>query len=235
MRRARRMIGYALTALAGLLLQALAVSAVAQPIVIRLDPTKTTIEFTLADVLHTVHGTFTLKSGHFEVNPVGGEISGQAVVDAATGNSGGGMRDSRMKKNILEADRYPEITFTPTKFEGDVRTGSPVSVTVTGWFDIHGQRHQISIPMQVWISGEEASASGKFVVPYVAWGMKNPSTFILRVNEQVEIAVSAVGSVVSEAIRPSFSSRPGEVKARRAEPKGKRPYSDSVLCLGDHT
>ena len=76
--------------------------------------------------------------------------------------------------------------------EGDLAPAAPSSVTVEGWFQIHGQRHQLSIPMQIQMSGTEATAKGRFVVPYVAWGMKNPSTFILRVNQQVDIDVTTV-------------------------------------------
>ena len=163
-----------------------------QPVTVDLDPSKTQIDFTLGDVLHTVHGSFKLKSGHLEFDPQSKAISGQAVVDAASGDSGSNGRDSRMKKNILETDKYPEITFAPTGMQGDFSGGS-ANVTVAGWFTIHGQRHQVSIPMQVKMSGEEVVAHGKFVVPYVAWGMKNPSTFVLRVNQQVEVEVTAVG------------------------------------------
>ncbi|MCU1332353.1 MAG: hypothetical protein JWM08_1345, partial [Candidatus Angelobacter sp.] len=45
------------------------------------------------------------------------------------------------------------------------------------------------------------SADGTFSVKYREWGMKNPSTFILRVNDKVEIHVHAVGRLAPEASR----------------------------------
>jgi polyisoprenoid-binding protein YceI len=184
-----------------ILLGAAAGTAVcAAPVAIDLDPSKTRIEFTLADALHTVHGTFRLKSGHIELNPESKAISGQVLVDASSGESGSRARDSRMKKSILDVDQYPEIAFTPLAVEGDV-SGKSSSVTVTGWFEIHGQRHQLSIPMHVAITGDQVSAAGKFVVPYVAWGMKNPSVLLLRVKEQVDVSVAAIGTVSSNAGR----------------------------------
>ena len=169
--------------------------AIAQSIPLTLDRAKTTIEFTLGDVLHTVHGTFQLNSGHFEVNPANQTLSGIAVVDAASGDSGSAARDSRMKKNILETGRYPEISFTATGFTGSISTTAPSSVTVTGWFAIHGDKHRISIPMQVKLSSSELRANGHFVVPYVAWGMKNPSTFVLRVSDKVGVDIVAVAPI----------------------------------------
>ena len=52
-----------------LALFALAASAFAQPMHVQLDPAATTINFTLGDVLHTVHGVFKLKSGDLWFDP----------------------------------------------------------------------------------------------------------------------------------------------------------------------
>jgi len=38
-------------------------------------------------------------------------------------------------------------------------------------------------------------ASTGFVIPYVQWGMKNPSNFLLNVSERVELTVQATGRV----------------------------------------
>jgi hypothetical protein len=37
----------------------------------------------------------------------------------------------------------------------------------------------------------------KFVVPYEAWGMKNPSVLFLKVENKVEINISAVGNIAT--------------------------------------
>ena len=85
---------------------------------LQIDPAQTKVEFTLADVLHTVHGTFVLKRGTIRFDPATGKASGELVVDAASGESGNGARDRRMHKDILESDRYPEIVFRPDRVEG---------------------------------------------------------------------------------------------------------------------
>ena len=59
-----------------------ATAAVAATIVF--DPARTTVEFTLGDVLHTVHGTFKLKSGTITFDSATGLASGSIVVDAAS-------------------------------------------------------------------------------------------------------------------------------------------------------
>ena len=73
------------------------------------DPAKTHIDWTLGDILHTVQGTFQLESGSIVFDPHTGEAGGQIIVDAASGNSGNGTRDSKMKKEVLETTRYPDI------------------------------------------------------------------------------------------------------------------------------
>lgn len=165
----------------------------ANELIVELDPVKTHVAFTVADTLHTVHGTFRLAQGHFSFNPVTSAMSGEIVVDARSGNSGSRARDGRMTRDILQAKRFPEIRFTPTSKLGEVAPSGVSNINVTGSFLIHGQAHDMTLPMQVTVSGDEIAAKATFVVPYVQWGMKNPSNFLFKVNDKVEIDLTAVG------------------------------------------
>ena len=35
-----------------------------------------------------------------------------------------------------------------------------------------------------------------FTLPYVKWGMKNPSTLMLRVNDKVEITIETIAHIM---------------------------------------
>ena len=56
-----------------------------QPVEVHLDPAQTAIGWTLNASLHTVHGTFKLKSGTITYDPATGNASGEVVVDATSG------------------------------------------------------------------------------------------------------------------------------------------------------
>jgi len=184
------------------LLLAFAVSAAAQDTAFQLDPAQTSVKFTVGDVLHTVRGTFQLKRGSLELEPASGKISGEIVVDAGSGNSGSGMRDRKMNKEVLESNRYPEITFHPDRIEGAVANQGKSSVRVHGMFNIHGVDREITVPAEVEMSADHWTASVHFTVPYAKWGMKNPSTLFLKVNDSVEIDLTAAGNVG----RPSIAN-----------------------------
>lgn len=181
------------TALA--LLIALGAVAHAQSTQIKLDAAKTHITWTLGDVLHTVEGTFALKSGTIAFNPQTGEASGQIVVDATSGNSGNGMRDSKMKKDVLESARYPEIVFTPKHVSGYTAGSASSTVQVAGDFTIHGATHPLTLTLTTGVRGSTVDAQTKFDVPYEQWGMKNPSTLFLKVSNTVQIGIEAVGEI----------------------------------------
>jgi polyisoprenoid-binding protein YceI len=156
-------------------------------------PAQTTVAFTIGDTLHTIHGGFDLKRGRVNYNPATGDISGEIVLDATSGHSGNGMRDKKMHKEILESAKYPDIIFRPDRVEGKVLTEGPSTVQVHGVFSIHGADHEMTLPIQVQMSPDHWEATAHFVVPYTKWGIKNPSTFILRVSESVAIDVHATG------------------------------------------
>jgi polyisoprenoid-binding protein YceI len=186
------------------LLAALVISAAAQNTAFQLDPAQTSVKFTLGDVLHTVRGTFRLKHGALRFEPASGKVSGEIVVDAKSGESGSSMRDRKMHKEILESERYPDIAFRPDKIEGAMASQGKSSVMVHGLFSIHGVDHEITVPAEVELATDHWTATVHFTVPYEKWGMKNPSTLFLHVNDSVEIDLSAVGTVAKQsAISPT--------------------------------
>lgn len=175
----------------------------AQDKALQLDPAQTSVKFTVGDVLHTVRGTFRLRRGSVEFEPATGKISGEIVVDAQSGDSNSGARDRKMHKEILESSRYPDIAFRPDRVEGAVANPGKSSVKVHGIFSIHGVDHEMTVPAEVELSADHWAATVHFTVPYEKWGMKNPSTLFLRVNDFVDIDLTAVGSVVKPAIANS--------------------------------
>ncbi len=176
---------------------AAALPLLAQQASIQLDPARTTINFTVGTVLHTVHGNFQLQLGAIGLDTATGNMSGEIDVSAASGRSGNPLRDRRMHKEILESGKYPEIRFFPAHLRGVIVPQRESHVELDGQFEIHGAKHNLVIPADVQISGDNVKATARFAIPYVAWGMKNPSTFILRVDQKAEIEVEAVGRLVS--------------------------------------
>ena len=167
----------------------------AQETVVTLDPAQTRIEYTLGATLHAVHGTFRLKSGAVHFDPATGKAGGTIVVDATSGNSGNDGRDSKMHREILESPKYPEIVFMPTQVQGVLNAQGTSQVEVSGIFRLHGQDHDLTVQLAIQMAGSQVTASTHFAVPYEKWGLKNPSTFILRVKDTVEIDVGATGRV----------------------------------------
>lgn len=108
-----------------------------------------------------------------------------------------------MNKEVLESSKYPEITFLPQKFTGRVNSEGASQVAVSGVFRIHGADHPMTLIMPVRITGSELTATTHFEIPYEQWGMKNPSTFVLRVSNKVVIDLTAVGQVTTAEVSAS--------------------------------
>ena len=167
----------------------------AQPRSFAIDPAQTKVEFTLGSLLHTVHGEFHLKRGNLRFDPQNGKASGELVVDATSGESGSTGRDKKMHASILESAKYPEIAFRPDRVDGKVAAEGKSQVQLHGVFAIHGVEHEILLPVTVEAHGGEYKVLGIFEVPYVKWGMKNPSTLMLRVDDKVQISIQTVAHI----------------------------------------
>ncbi len=180
-----------------LLLALLSLGLTAQEKQLSLDPAKTEVHWTLGGTLHPVHGTFKFKSGAIRFDPAGGKASGELLVDAPSGESGNGSRDGRMHKNVLESAKFPVISFTPDRVEGKLAPSGTSTVQLHGSFKIHGTTHEITIPAKVEAAPDSAKFTATFTILYVAWGMKSPSTFLLKVDDKVEITISGEGKLVN--------------------------------------
>jgi polyisoprenoid-binding protein YceI len=169
----------------------------AQESTFQIDPAQTKIEFSLGGTMHTVHGKFILKSSTIRFDPSMGKIDGAIVVDATSGESGNGGRDARMHREILESAKFPEIVFTPMQIMGAVAPEGSSNLEVSGRIRLHGQDHNVTFPMEVKSEGKNLQITTHIEIPYVQWGLKNPSNFFLRVREVVGIDIHAAGRMQS--------------------------------------
>jgi polyisoprenoid-binding protein YceI len=166
----------------------------ATPLSLTLDPAQSKVHWTLPTTLHTVHGTFDVTRGAMEFDPTSGKASGEIVVDAKSGESGNNSRDARMHKEVLETAKYPDVVFRPTQVEGVVGASGPCDIKVHGTFSVHGADHEVVVLVHAELAGETWKGTGKFDVPYVQWGMKDPS-LLLRVKHVVSVEIEMSGSL----------------------------------------
>ena len=127
--------------------------------IIQLDPIKTRINFTLPGAVHATTGSFKLKHGEIRVDPETGGASGSIIVDAASASSGVAMRDSRMKNDILEVQRYPEISFAPRLAVGRPVPRGDFPMQVRGLFLLHGEPHNMMLDVAIRRKGDDFTAA----------------------------------------------------------------------------
>jgi polyisoprenoid-binding protein YceI len=169
---------------------------------LHLDPASTEVHFTLKDTLHTVRGSFHLSAGDIVFNARTGEAHGLFSVECGSGASGNDTRDGRMKNELLEAPKFPLATFEPQKVTGfnpapDAANGAR-KISVAGNMTIHGTSRPMTLEFTVSQSGAATTATTHFIIPYVDWGIKDPSIPFVKVEKQVAMDVVAKGTLTQE-------------------------------------
>lgn len=172
---------------------------VGSPLVFNLDPAQSTVHWTLGSSLHTVHGTFALKTGSLQLDPATGKAGGEFIANATSGQSGNSGRDRKMHKEVLESARFSEIIFRPDSVTGNLPAQGECTLQLHGIFVLHGSEHELTVPVQANIAGDHWSGTSKFVIPYVDWGLKDPSTWLLKAEHAVTINLELKGTVQASA------------------------------------
>jgi polyisoprenoid-binding protein YceI len=159
------------------------------------DPEATQVEFDLSATGHDVHGSFAFERGEVRWDPETGAAKGQLVVKAGAGETGNPKRDRAMHRKVLESDRFPEFVLRVERVEGELADQGTSELTLDGVLSIHGLEHPVQLAISVDLEGRHFTATGRLDVPYVAWGLHDPSMLILRVAKDVDVTVEAAGEI----------------------------------------
>jgi polyisoprenoid-binding protein YceI len=162
---------------------------------LHLDPAQTEVHYTLKDTIHTVHGTFRMSAGDISFNPQTGEATGKVTVDTGSGASGNDTRDGKMKKDFLEVPSFPIATYEVEHVNGFDPQKPSQKITVNGTMTLHGAKHALVMEFDLGRDGQATVAATHFMIPYVAWGIKDPSIPFVKVEKEVLMEITARGTL----------------------------------------
>lgn len=180
-----------------LLVALAAVSARAEQRVLVLDPAASKVSFTLEATGHDVEGMLAVKSGRIAFDPATGAASGEIAIDLKSAQTGNKSRDKTMHEDVLESGEHPLAVFRAQKLNGTVAASGTSQVTLDGTLSLHGAEHKVSLPAKVEVQNGRVKAETRLTVPYVGWGLHDPSIAFLRVAKAVSVKVLAEGSLTA--------------------------------------
>ncbi|MGA3159340.1 MAG: YceI family protein [Steroidobacteraceae bacterium] len=173
----------------------LATAALAQHHTFAANPDASEVKITLNTTHEVVNGTFHIQSGSIEFDRSASHISGIVIVAAGSGKTGNDSRDKKMNKDILKVDEYATVSFAPKTYTGTIASSGDSTIQVSGVFTLLGIPHDLTIPMQIHMDGSKATARAHFIIPYVQWGLKNPSFMFWKAENDVAIDLNLVGQI----------------------------------------
>ncbi len=172
-----------------------AAPAAGAPLTLRLDPRTSSVRFDLDALAHTIHGSLRVVRGEVRFDPETGEAAGEIVLDAKSGETGNSSRDRTMHAEVLESLRYPEIVFSPARIAGRLAVPGESDIELAGAIQIHGASHPVTLKVHAVVTGMAVKATAALRVPYVEWGLEDPSNLILRVAKHVDVRLEAQGAL----------------------------------------
>jgi polyisoprenoid-binding protein YceI len=191
-----------LPALAAALALACATAASADTAVLQLDPQATRVNFHFGATFKGVRGNLSMREGQITLLPENGLAAGRIVLDLTSAETGVVRRDRKMRDKILETPTYPLAAFYPERIDGHLRREGTSDIQLHGRLDFHGASHEVGIVSTATAHGDQVTANGFFSIPYISWGLRDPSFFILRVAKEVQVEIHAVGRLIGGSLEP---------------------------------
>ncbi len=162
---------------------------------LEIDAAKSQLTFVLDATGHDVHGSLGLERGAIDFDRASGTAAGEIVIDARSAVTGNASRDEKMHGEVLQSAKFTDIVFHPEKLEGPLPESGKGSIVLRGKLALLGISHELLLPAEVEIAGRHLSARSTFAIPYVAWGLEDPSIFVLKVAKEVKVTLAIEGAL----------------------------------------
>jgi polyisoprenoid-binding protein YceI len=164
-----------------------------------LDPARTILVARFGATLQRVRANLGSAAGTIRFDDRGGPARGDIVLDLTQAETGVGRRDRKMHEKILETPKYPRAVLHLERLDlpEGLRPGTN-HLQLHGPLEFHGETRPIAIPLVAEVAGDNVTANGSIVVPYVEWGLTDPSWLLLRVAKSVTVEIQAAGRLSTE-------------------------------------
>jgi polyisoprenoid-binding protein YceI len=130
-----------------------------------ISPENSKVEFVASKVTRSHQGSFKQFTGKIDLVPNNIPESRVTVdIDTASVEADDPQLTGHLKTpDFFDVAKFPKATFVATKIEPNTSAGAN-SYTVTGNFDLHGQRKSISFPATIEVSPDKGSMNAEFAI-----------------------------------------------------------------------
>lgn len=156
-----------------------------------IDPAATRVEFFVKDnrggfagLVHDIEATAVVRE---EANTFVADVD--ARIDARTITTGIGLRDRQMRRDFLETDRFPFITFRGSAVPVDRVGALPFRAVLKGQLTIKETSREIEVPMRVTALRDSYLAEGRITIRMSEFKIPIPRFLIFAAEDPVDIAL----------------------------------------------
>ncbi|MFQ5840472.1 MAG: YceI family protein [Candidatus Methylomirabilales bacterium] len=144
--------------------------------------------------LHEFTGTTREVSGWFRTDDLRTptEATGCVGVEAASLETGIGLRDTKMRTNHLETDRYPDIVY---RVNAIVRVGD--QLLLAGTLTLHGVSRSVRVPIQITPLPDGARVKGAVTLDIRDYDIPIPRFLFVRMKPEVVVTFDTLWQRIS--------------------------------------
>jgi polyisoprenoid-binding protein YceI len=141
--------------------------------------------------ISSVHGRFTEFGGRIEIAEDPEKSSVEAVIQAATIDTGNRMRDNHLRsEDFLNAEQYPELTYR----SNGIDPAGPDRWTVHGWLAMHGVVRDVDLDLMYLGTGPDPWGGTR--AAFKASAELRREDFAMNYNQAVAAGIAAVGTTL---------------------------------------
>lgn len=146
-----------------------------------------------------IHGKGSKATGALTIE--GGKVSGQAVFDLNSLDTGIGLRNSHMKEKYLEVGKHPKAIFeiVSIKLPNPMPADFDGKAAFTGKLTLRGITKEVKGTAQLKRSGNELSGEVEFATTVKSYNIDLPSFAGVTMADEVNVKVEFKGPMVQKS------------------------------------